>query len=430
MSQTDTLLEFIKHCPTSFHAIKEIKQVLSNLGYQELKEQEEWDLLPQGSYYVIRNDSSLISFHLPSRLTGGFMIGAAHSDSPSFKLKPNPELIQDGMVRLNVEPYGGMLVSTWFDRPLTIGGRICYFDQGAVKRSLVYIDQDLLVIPSLAIHMDRTVNEGHKFDLQKELLPLFRTADSATSFLTLLASETGCSEEDILSYDLFLCQRTPGTVFGANQEFIGAGRLDDLQCAYSLWNGFIQARESESIPVLAIFDHEEVGSMSMQGADGTFLSDVLGRIARSVNMETEVLAARSFLISADNAHAVHPNYPEKADSSSRPKLNGGIVIKSAASQAYTSDAISSALFRSLCNEAGLKVQEFVNHSNIRGGSTLGRLSLSHFSLHSVDIGLPQLAMHSSWETAGASDTDTLIQAMKRFYSSDLLEEDGAMRFRY
>ncbi len=416
------LLQFLNNSPTAFHAVRCLQEQLNDCGYTALRENEPWNLVPGGSYYVSRSSSALIAFRIPSEKPHGFMIAASHSDSPGFKIKPNPEIKQDGYVKLNVEGYGGYIASTWFDRPLTVGGRVFVRTEHGTEQRLIYINRDLFVIPSLAIHMDRTVNEGHKYDIQKELLPLFRSADAGISFQSMIAEAAGAPESDILSQDLFLCQRTPGFVFGGADEFICSPHLDDLQCGFADFHGFLAAEPSKSIPVFAVFDNEEVGSLTRQGAAGTFLNDVLQRILHVLSIteeEAQIMYADSFLISADNAHAVHPNYPEKADPNCRPRLNGGVVLKYSAPQLYTSDALSAAVFKELCREAGVPVQEFVNHSNIRGGSTLGHLTNNHLSLHSADIGLPQLAMHSGVETAGAQDTQYLIDVMKVFFARSL-----------
>ena len=422
MNTNQELLAFIQSSPTAFHAVKTVRELLEQNGYEPLPEGSEWKLSRGGRYYVTRNGSALIAFRVPESDFSGFMIGASHSDSPTFKIKMNPELKAEGCIRLNTERYGGMIAASWFDRPLTCAGRVCVRTEQGIEERLIYVDRDLFVIPSLAIHMDRNINEGHSYDYQKELLPLFRSESSNTSFLKLIAQEAGCEEADVLSYDLFLAQRTPGFIFGAENEYLCSPRLDDLQCGFGDLMGFLNAKETASLPVFALFDNEEVGSLTKQGAAGTFLHDVLYRILSGLEIRDDKvypIFANSFVVSADNAHAVHPNYPEKADPNLRPKLNGGIVIKHSGAQLYCTDAVSSAIFKEVCRRADAPFQEFANQSNIRGGSTLGNLVNGHLSLNSVDIGLPQLAMHSGFETAGTTDTQSLIDAMTEFFSSSI-----------
>lgn len=418
------LIAFLDSSPTCFHAVDNIRRTLKENGYRELSEAEHWDL-SAGNYFCTRNDSSLIAFRIPQGEWNGFMIGAAHSDSPAFKIKENPDIHKDGMTVLNVEKYGGMLCAPWFDRPLSAAGRAVVKENGRLVTKLINIDRDLLVIPSLAIHMNRKANEEASYNVQEDMKPLLTGGEK--SFMAVVAQETGIREEDILGYDLYVCPRTRGTVWGAENEFISAPHLDDLQCAFGNLRGFMEAEETAAVPVYALFDNEEVGSRTKQGADSTFLEDVLGRIAESCKKEYRVCTACSFMVSADNAHAVHPNYSGKADPVNRPAINGGIVLKFSGNQKYTSDAVSAAVFRSVCEKADVPVQVFTNRSDMVGGSTLGNISNSHVSLHTVDIGLPQLAMHSPWETAGVRDTEYLVRAMKTFFSSSLAVEDGAIR---
>ena len=428
MTINDELLDFIHASPTAFHAVSTVQGFLEKQGYEKLAEQNAWDLVPGGKYFVIRNHSSLIAFHIPREPLHSFMIGASHSDSPMLKIKPNPEIKSESVIRLDTERYGGMLAATWFDRPLTCAGCVCVRSDNGIEQRLIHIDRDLFVIPSLAIHMDRQVNEGHAYDFQKELLPIFRTESSERTFLSVIAEAAGTAEDDVLSYDLYVVQNERGRVFGAENEFICAPRLDDLQCAFADLKGFLQAEETSAAPVYVLFDNEEVGSLTKQGAAGTFLQDVLDRVLRSLKIsDIYPVLSNSFIVSSDNAHAVHPAHPEKADPALRPHMNGGIVIKHSAAQLYSTDAISSAVFKTICERAGVPFQEFANHSNIRGGSTLGHLLNSHLSMYTADIGLPQLAMHSCFETAGAADTQYLIDAMKEFYSSVLHAENNTLR---
>ena len=418
------LFDFIKKSPTSFHAVANVSGILREQGFTELSEGEPWKIAPGGKYFVCRNSSALISFILPDSVKGGtaFMLTASHSDSPSFKIKENPERKDADCVKLNVEKYGGMLIQPWFDRPLSVAGRIVYKDgDGGIKEKLVSVDRDLLVIPNLAIHMNREANEGHKIDVQKEIQPVFSLSEKA-SLLSIISEQAEVPKEDILSSDLFLYARTEPTRWGAEKEFISAPRLDDLECAWTCLQGFVSAENPAAIPVYCLFDNEEVGSSTRQGADSTFLSDTLERISEKLGWSGEgykIALSKSFMLSADNAHAVHPNFSESADPINRPTLNGGIVIKYNAAQKYTSDAITSGFFKLVCQKAGVPFQIFTNNSNIAGGSTLGNISQNHVSVPCVDIGLAQWAMHSPYESAGAEDVESMIKAVKGFYSTRL-----------
>ena len=445
---SEELLDFLYHCPTPYHTVDTVKRILLDQGYEELHESAAWDLRKGGRYFAIRGGSSVIAFRIPKEAgcgketPVGFMIAASHSDSPSLKVKVNPEMNGNGYIRLNVEKYGGLLMQSWFDRPLSVAGRVVVRDENRIQSRLICIDRDLVMIPRLAIHMDRTQNDGQKINPQNDLLPIWGQEASAGSFLTMIAGEAGCAPEDVLSHDLYLYARGRGTVWGANREFLSAGRLDDLQCGYANLMGFLEADEYAapergagidstspgSFPILAIFDNEEVGSRTRQGADSTFLTDVLHRIGSAFSWNDDqflAAAANSFMLSTDNAHAVHPSFASKADPTNRPQMNKGIVIKYSAVQKYITDAISAAVFKEICMRAGVPFQEFTNRSDMIGGSTLGNLAMAHFSIPSVDIGLPQLSMHSSYETAGVSDTAYMIRALKTFFSSFIRHEGHA-----
>lgn len=429
---SQALLDFIHSSPSCFHVIETIRRLLDAAGYTRLPENQPWALLPGNGYYVIRNGSSIIMFRVPKAGLRGFMITASHSDAPTFKIKEHAELtVENKYIQLNTERYGGMLYSTWLDRPLSVAGRVLVNCGDAVETRLVNVDRDLLLIPNVAIHMNRNANDGYHWNPNTDLFPLFGEIAEKDSFRKLIAAEAGVDEADLLGTDLFLYCRTPGTVWGANGNFISAPRLDDLQCVFASVQAFLQAEESNSMPVCCVFDNEEVGSTTKQGAASTFLPDVLRRANAALGRteaEYGMAVANSFLVSADNAHAVHPNHPEYADKTHRPVLNGGIVIKFNANQRYTTDAVSCAVFSKLCEKAGAPVQQFTNRSDLAGGSTLGNIASTQVSLNSVDIGLPQLAMHSAYETAGAADTAALIRALTVFFGSSLeAEADGRYR---
>lgn len=419
------LFSFIESSPTAFHAVETMKQMLDAEGYQQLLESRAWELQAGGKYYVMRNGTSLLAFRIPKKDFTGFQVMAGHSDSPTFRIKENPEMETEGAyVKLNVEKYGGMLCSPWFDRPLSVAGRLIVKTETRIVSRLVKVDRDLLMIPSLAIHMNRKANEEQKYNVQKDMLPLYAMADAKGSFQKIVADAAGVEVTDVLGSDLFLYNRVKGTVWGAEQEFISSGRLDDLQCVFGSLKGFLAAEEGTSIPMHCVFDNEEVGSSTKQGAASTFLQDTLLRICESLGKtpaQYRQLLASSFMISADNAHAVHPNYGEKSCPTNRPVLNGGIVIKYSANQKYTTDGVSAALFRMICQKADVPYQVFLNRSDMIGGSTLGNLSANQVPVNCVDIGLPQLAMHSPYETAGAKDTTYLVRAAKVFYESSVQE---------
>lgn len=414
------LLQFLENSPTAFHAVLEIKTELEKNGFSNLEEGAQWKLKKGGKYFVTRNASSIIAFRIPKQIPTGFMITASHADSPAFKIKANPEMTADGYVRLNVEPYGGLLMHPWFDRPLSVAGRIIVRNGSSFRTIYIHIKTDLLLIPSVAIHMDRKANDGHPLNAQTDMLPILGSEETKGRFLQLLANEANVKKDDILSHDLFLYVRQPGRIWGADEEFISAPHLDDLQCSYANLHGFLQAESGKAIPVMAIFDNEEVGSLTKQGADSTFLEDTLCRMSESLGLSGEqyrTLLASGFMISADNAHAVHPNHAEKADPVNQPHMNQGPVIKYNADQHYTTDAVSAAVFKALCKDVKVPFQEFTNRSDIRGGSTLGNISNAHVSIPSVDVGLAQLAMHSCYETAGVRDTDYLIRVLAHFFAS-------------
>ena len=435
MNYTEGLFRFIEKSPTPFHVIDNMKRELEEQGYKQLLEREEWKLEQGGKYYVIRNGSAMVAFRVPKGMFGGFQIVASHSDAPCLKLKENPELwSEQAYVRLNVEKYGGMICSTWFDRPLSVAGRLLVKSEEGVTVKLVQIDKDLLMLPSLAIHMNRDINTGYDYHAQKDMLPLYGmgTKGEKESFMDRIAREADVKEEDILGSDLYVYNRMPGSAWGSEDEFISIGKLDDLECVYSSMTSFLSAEEHDRIPVHCVYDNEEVGSSTRQGAASTFLADTLERIQEALGgsaSDYRRLIAGSMMLSADNAHAVHPNYPEKACPSNRPLVNQGVVIKFSGNQRYTSDGVTAAVFRCICEKAGVPTQVFTNHSDIAGGSTLGNISALQVPVPCVDIGLPQLAMHSSYETAGVKDLEYMITAMKGFYEAATEEMENGIKIQ-
>lgn len=412
------LIHFIAKSPSTFHAVRGIKAALLYAGFTEIREEDPWQIEKGGKYVVTRNGSALMAFTVLEEGAEAFHITASHCDSPTFKIKENPEIADGPYVKLNVEGYGGMIMSTWLDRPLSVAGRLLVTENGHLAEKLVAIDGTMLVIPSVAIHMDRSVNQHKEWEVQKDMLPLYGMTGAKTPFMDVIAAAAKVKAEDILAHDLTLYSRVPAAIWGEEREFISSPKLDDLQCAFACFRGFTQGQKEKYISVYALFDNEEVGSATSQGAGSTFLANTLERLARSLGYsydETMAMIARSFMISADNAHSVHPNHPEYADPVNRPVINSGIVIKYSAAQKYATNAFSAAYFKKLCKDHDIPTQTFTNHSDNPGGSTLGNISNTVIAMPTVDIGLPQLAMHSSYETAGVKDTAYLVDAVTKFY---------------
>lgn len=429
-SMAEQLCGFIRKSPSCYHVVENFRQELLDRKFVELREEDAWNLERGGRYFVTRNHSSIISFQIPERRAASLHMIASHSDSPTFKIKQNPEIKGAGhTVRLNIEGYGGMLCSPWFDRPLGVAGRVFVEEERGIREALVSPDSDMLLIPSLAIHMNRQANSEASCNIQEDMLPLF-AMEGSTSFEERIAAEAGLSPREtdkIIGMDLFLVNRTEPVLWGGSREFLSAPRLDDLECAFCTFRGFLESLEKTAgdiLPVHIVFDNEETGSRTKQGADSTFLTDTLERIREKMGTGAEEwhrAIARSFLVSADNAHAVHPNFQAKADPVLRPSLNGGIVLKYHANQQYTTDGGSEAVFRSICRRHRIPFQCFANRADMRGGSTLGNILSSHLSVRTVDVGLPQLAMHSPYETAGSRDPEALLEFSRAFYGEELPE---------
>ena len=420
MEQVKRFLEFAEQAPTAFHAIDRLAAMLEQKGMIRLRETDPWLVDAGEQYYVVRNDSSLIAFSVPPTGFAPFRIVAAHSDSPAFRLKQRFEDASEAYLRLNAEKYGGMILSTWLDRPLSIAGRVAIRRNGAVASKLVRLDRDAVLIPNLPIHFNRKVNEGYAWDLKTDLMPLYGPGSAKGGLIREIAAAAGAEPEEIIGHDLFLYNREKGSIWGAEDAYFSCARIDDLECAWGCMTAFAQTRPRNCISVCAVFDNEEVGSGTRQGAQSDFLANTLTRIGLSLGASAgEIMAttAGSFLVSADNAHALHPNHPELYDAQNRVYMNQGVVIKHNANQKYTTDAMSSAEFEMICESAGVPVQHFANRSDLPGGSTLGNLSNTQVSMSSVDIGLAQLAMHSLYETAGTKDLSMLIQAMTAYWEA-------------
>ena len=417
---------FIDNSPTCFHAVENVKVALLAAGAMELQETIPFHLESGKTYFVTRNGSSLLAFYLPKWEQGkrpsGYRIYAAHSDSPCFKIKPCGVMKAEGeYVMLNTEKYGGMILSTWLDRPLSLAGRIVYEQEGILVTKTVNLDELTCIIPNVAIHMNRDMNKGVEYNPQTDMRPLIGLSKDMPELRKLIADKAGIQQDSILGEDLYVYSKEKCCLMGTSEELMGGPRLDDLECVYAGLQGFLSAlgaRDKTIIPMLAIFDNEEVGSGTKQGADSTFLTDILERIAHAMHWDSETIKcmyADSFMISADNAHAVHPNHPEKADPTNRPIINGGIVVKYHGGQKYTTDAYSEAVLKRYAKKAQISLQTYANKSDIPGGSTLGNISTAHLSIPTVDIGLPQLAMHSAFETAGVEDYRDLCKLTEAYF---------------
>ena len=420
------LLRFVEDSPSMFHTVAAIRSRLDAAGFAYLPEAKAWDCKPGGRYYTVRNNSSIIAFKVGAEVADGyhFQVAASHSDSPTFKVKAHAELDGPaGYKRMNVEAYGGMIDYTWFDRPLSVAGRVMVETENRIESILLSLDRDIALIPSVAIHMDHGVNSGFAPNRRVDLCPVVSTGKlSGETFDTFLADELGVHPDQIMGRDLYLVNRQKPVIWGAADEFISGPRLDDLMCAYTSLEAFVRSSNETCVSVYCCFDNEEVGSNTKQGAMSTFLPDVLKRLNASLGMGEEAYyraLATSLLVSCDNAHAVHPNHPEKSDEGNRALLNKGIVVKEAANQKYCTDAFSRAAFCAVCKNAGVPYQRFANRSDMAGGSTLGNLSNIQASMHGVDVGCPQLAMHSAYETAGSRDVMHAIRALLAFYDADI-----------
>ena len=414
-NQIQALCDFLNASHSVYHAAAYLAKELEDAGYTRLSEADCWELTPGGKYYLVRGGTAVMAFRIPEGDPRGFLMSASHSDRPTFKVKENAELC-GAYTRLAVERYGGMLIAPWLDRPLSIAGRVLVETEEGVESRLIDIDRDLLMMPNVAIHMNRAANDGYKWNPAVDTLPLMGGKDAKGKLNALLEETAGGR---ILGHDLYLYIRQKASVWGIDNEYLSSAALDDLECAWGCTQGFLQAKDSGSIPVLCVFDSEEVGSSSVQGAASDLLIGLLERICESRKLNLKQMLAQSFMISADNAHALHPNHPELADPTNAPTLGGGIVLKFNASQRYCTDGVSAAIFRKVCADAEVPVQTYCNRADIPGGSTLGNISLGHVSVPTADIGLPQLAMHSCYETAAVADALYLEKAMAAYYGATL-----------
>ncbi len=421
------LIDFIHASPSAFHAAKNVEEALAEEGFKRINPEDKWDLKKEGKYYTSKNNSAIIAFVIGKGEIEeeGFKLIGAHTDAPTFRIKADPEMTVEGKyLKLNTEVYGGPILNTWFDRPLSIAGRINLKTKNLLKPKELLIDMEkpITIIPNLAIHMNRKVNEGIKLNPQINTLPLLSNISDEfekDNFLVkLIAKKMGIKVEDILDFELFLYEVEKGSLVGLNEEFISVGKLDDLAMVHAGLHGLIDSKVANATNVLVCFDNEEVGSGTKQGAASPMLRSVLERIVLAMGKDKEDYyraLSNSFLISADQAHGLHPNYTEKQDPTSRPVVNGGPAIKTAANQAYTTDSFSSSVYEGICKSIGVPVQKFVNRSDERGGSTIGPISSSQLDISSVDIGNPILGMHSIRELGGVLDHYYTYKSFKEFY---------------
>ncbi|MBS5500171.1 MAG: M18 family aminopeptidase [Collinsella stercoris] len=443
-SPAEGLLAFIHESPTAFHAVASIRAQFEREGFTYLPEGAAWEVRPGGAYYTQRNGSSIVAWRVgagvpcadASTTAGGtssapyhFQLTASHSDSPAFKVKSTAEVEGPaGYVRLDTEAYGGMMDYTWFDRPLSLAGRVLVRQGSRIESRLVALNRDVALIPSLAIHMNGEVNKGFAPNRASDLYPLISAGDlSAGSLDMLVADALEVEPEQIVARDLFLVNADAGRVWGATSEFVSSPRLDDLMCAYTSLRAFVASDNKNAVSVYACFDNEEVGSETKQGAASTLLADVLARVNGALGYRGDDLCralSASILVSCDNAHAIHPAHPELADALNHPVLNGGLVIKEAANQHYCTDSFSAAALKAVLDDAEIPHQAFANRSDKAGGSTLGNISNMQVSVHAVDVGCAQLAMHSCVETAGSRDVELAIEALTAFYNANICI-DGA-----
>lgn len=415
MKKINKLLSFIDNSPTAYHAVDMVKRELIENGYTEVTLKDGKFITDGGKHFVVSGGSSIIAF---SGKGNGFMITASHSDSPSFRVKNSFEL-QGTYNKLSVEKYGEMIHYTWLDRPLSVAGRVVLRTDGGIEERLVNIDKDALIIPSVAIHLNRGVNDGAKHNPAVDLVPLIGMGKGDASLEGAIANMLSVNREDIISHDLFVYNRDKGRVCGIADDLVVSPRLDDLECVHASLQGFLASGgDCGTVKVLAVFDNEEVGSETKQGAASSFLFDTLKRIAGGDD-NYYAMIENSFMVSADNAHAMHPNHPELSDKDNAPILGGGVVIKHNGNQRYTTDGVSDAILRRIAEKANVTFQHYYNRADIPGGSTLGSIATTKVPLSSVDIGLPQLAMHSANETAAVSDYLSMESLLTAFYSSSI-----------
>ena len=425
----NNMIDFINNTPNAYSCADNLRKLLIDKGFIELYENDDWHNLEKNNkYFVVRGDSALIAFELPNNKEKiGFNIVAAHSDSPSFHIKPNSDIFENNYLKLNTDSYGGMINYSWLDRPLSLAGRVIIYEDGIYKTQIINIDKDLMIIPSQAIHINRDVNSKNELNLQIDMLPIISLSNkkSLIDIIMDYLDAKGITYDNICDYDLYLYNRDKGKFVGLNDEFILSPRLDDLASLFPAFTSFIEAKNNDVINVLCAFDNEEIGSLTKSGADSDFLISTLKRIADELNFNLYVALKNSFIVSADNAHAIHPNAQSKSDPTNKVFLNKGIVIKHHIN--YTTDSISSSIFKGICENANVPFQDFASRSDLRSGSTLGKINQSHVGVDSVDIGIPQLAMHSANETIGTKDILYMYKALLEFYNTQIVKEKNTIK---
>ncbi len=431
MNLNNELMNFIDKSPTSYHVVENISKVLTDAFFIKLNENEAWDLQKGKNYFVTRNDSSIIAFRYTDNDFDSFNIVSSHSDSPCFKLKENFDIGKNENYKsINIEPYGSMIMSSWMDRPLSVAGRVQILTENGIETKTVNIDEDLLLIPNIAVHLSRDINDGFKYNPQVHMLPIL--GDGESNLLKIITNNLGCDEGDVVSHDLFLYVREKSKLIGDKEQYLSAPRIDNIQNAFLSVKALIDSNNIDSIDVMAVFDNEEVGSSTKQGAASTFMFDTFKRICE-ISKKTEedfrIILANSFMISADNAHAAHPNFMEKFDVSNRNYPNKGPVIKFNANQRYTTDSVSASVFKMICKKENIPFQTFHNRSDMSGGSTLGSILNTRISVRTVDIGIAQFAMHSAVETCGALDSELMYKALRKFFSLKINFSSNKITFK-
>lgn len=426
---TEEFINFINESPNAFYAVEESKKIFELNSYKELKMEEKWELTKGGKYFVKINESALVAFNAGNGEVEehGFRIAASHTDSPGIKIKPNPEIIDNNYLKLNVEIYGGPIFNTWLDRPLSLAGRVYTKGEKVFEPELrlINIKKPMLIIPNLAIHQNREVNKGSELNPQIDLLPvvsLVKDNFEKNNFLVkILAQELGVEAEAILDFELYLYESSEALLIGLENEFVSAGRIDNLASFYASMRALVESDDFDGVKLAVAFDNEEIGSRTKQGADSAMLKNILERIVYSFGKgREEFLRAlgRSFIVSADGAHGVHPNQSSKTDITNIPKLNKGVAVKYNANFSYTTDALSAGIIKSLAKNKNIALQTFVNRSDVGGGSTIGPLSAKHLPINSVDVGIPMLAMHSVRELCGVEDLWSLKELLRYFFQEN------------
>ena len=427
MNYTTALFDFIEKCPTALHTVDTVKSILGKAGYTELRESDTDRFSTPGRFFVTRGDSSIIAFARGASAEG-FSVCSSHTDTPAMKVTGLEEK-RSAYTSVPVEKYGGSILYSWLDRPLSVAGRVVVRCEGGLSVRLVNIDRDLLTVPSIAIHQNRGVNDGYKFNPAVDMLPLLSLDTEGSSLKKIIAEELRVSAEDIVSSDLYVYNRERGRVFGKDSEFILSPRLDNLASVFSSLTALLESEYREdTVKVFCAFDNEEVGNSTKQGADSTFLLSVLEKIAGDDNKLYKMLES-SFMVSLDNAHAIHPNHPELSNPKASALIGKGVAVKYNAGQLYTTDAVSDAVIRIVAEKAGAPLQSFATRADMLSGSTLGSVATTRVGISSVDLGIPQLAMHSASESMGVSDLVSAVKLIRQLYSSKVTKDGSEITIK-